>query len=344
MAKISAYGDGGSPQDADDFVVARSGVNKKLTWANISAALNSLYVALTGDQTVAGVKTFSSFPVTPSSDPTSDYQVANKQYVDNNSGGREVLTADRTYYVRTDGNDSNDGLTNSSGGAFLTIQKAVNTAASLDISIYDVTIQVGDGTYTNQTIISGPFIGAGSVTIQGNNSTPANVLISYTGSVDPDGAFLAQNGAVITIKDLKIQTTTAGACLFASSFSVIYFQNIVFGSCAHAQIFASTLSFIYITGNYSIVGNATWHYYCTGNSMLLGISQTITLTGTPAFTIFASANILGNISVYSCTFSGSATGKRYSSSLNSVIYTAGGGASYFPGSTAGTTATGGQYA
>ncbi len=37
---------------------------------------------LAGNQTVAGVKTFSSFPVTPSSAPTTDYQVANKKYVD----------------------------------------------------------------------------------------------------------------------------------------------------------------------------------------------------------------------------------------------------------------------
>lgn len=39
-------------------------------------------VKLTGNQTVAGVKTFSEFPVTPSSAPTSDYQAANKKYVD----------------------------------------------------------------------------------------------------------------------------------------------------------------------------------------------------------------------------------------------------------------------
>ena len=39
-------------------------------------------VLTTGDQTVAGVKTFSSFPVTPSSAPTTDYQVTNKKYVD----------------------------------------------------------------------------------------------------------------------------------------------------------------------------------------------------------------------------------------------------------------------
>jgi len=37
---------------------------------------------LTGSQTVAGVKTFSSFPVTPSSAPTTDYHAANKKYVD----------------------------------------------------------------------------------------------------------------------------------------------------------------------------------------------------------------------------------------------------------------------
>lgn len=35
-----------------------------------------------GAQTIAGVKSFSSFPVTPSSAPTTDYQVANKKYVD----------------------------------------------------------------------------------------------------------------------------------------------------------------------------------------------------------------------------------------------------------------------
>lgn len=45
-----------------------------------AGALNA--VNLSGDQTVAGIKTFSSFPVTPSSAPTTDYQVANKLYAD----------------------------------------------------------------------------------------------------------------------------------------------------------------------------------------------------------------------------------------------------------------------
>ncbi len=52
------------------------------------------FVDKTSAQTVAGVKTFSDFPVTPSSAPTSDYEVANKKYVDDsvtNAGGGDML-------------------------------------------------------------------------------------------------------------------------------------------------------------------------------------------------------------------------------------------------------------
>jgi hypothetical protein len=41
------------------------------------------HVALTGDETVAGVKTFSSIPVLPASSPTTDNQATRKKYVDN---------------------------------------------------------------------------------------------------------------------------------------------------------------------------------------------------------------------------------------------------------------------
>ncbi|MCK9328220.1 MAG: hypothetical protein M0P69_22175, partial [Bacteroidales bacterium] len=72
-------------------------------------------VMTSGDQTVNGVKTFGSFPVTPSSAPTSDYQVANKKYVDDNAGtGTGAVNSVNGYtgVVVLDADDIADGTTN----------------------------------------------------------------------------------------------------------------------------------------------------------------------------------------------------------------------------------------
>lgn len=66
------------------------GVYNGTGWEYMGEVDLSNYVQKTGNETINGVKTFGSFPVTPSSAPTSDYQVANKKYVDDaifNAGG-----------------------------------------------------------------------------------------------------------------------------------------------------------------------------------------------------------------------------------------------------------------
>jgi|GEM_PF-3214179 len=57
----------------------------------------------------------------------------------------QQTTADITYYVRTDGNDNNTGLVNTAGGAFRTIQKAINSIPKHILHI--ATINVAAGTY-----------------------------------------------------------------------------------------------------------------------------------------------------------------------------------------------------
>lgn len=59
-------------------------------------------VQTSGNQTIAGVKTFSSFPVTPSAAPAADYQAANKKYVDDVANSQPSMTGLITLNGTTD--------------------------------------------------------------------------------------------------------------------------------------------------------------------------------------------------------------------------------------------------
>jgi hypothetical protein len=255
-----------------------------------------------------------------------------------NLGVREQLTANRTYYVRTDGSDGNNGLANSSGGAFLTIQKAIDTVAALDLSIYNVTIQVADGSYGGAVVVSGPWIGSGTVTLQGNTSTPANALLS-TGAND---CITVLTGGTLTVTGFKL--TNSGAFLLHASPGSIRFSLLTFGTCGSQQVRVTDGGRIMATGNYSIDGGAGNHWSAVGNGIVRVQSKTITLTGTPAFsTAFANADLSSTVLVNGNTFSGSATGTRYAATNNAVISSGGAGSTYLPGNAAGSTSAGGQY-
>jgi hypothetical protein len=261
-----------------------------------------------------------------------------------NLGVRDVLTANRTYYVRSDGNDGNSGLANNSGGAFLTIQKAIDTIAALDIGIYTVTVQIADGTYTGANVLKNVvgFAAAGNLVIKGNNATPANVVISTT-SAD---AFSADGiTSVWDIKDLKVQTAgVSGSGISANNGASVRYGNVNFGVCVTAHAFANLGATITAISNYAVSGGALIHWFAVNGAKQSANGVTVTITGTPAFSS-AWASSQGNavITCYSDTFSGSATGTRYSVTGNGYLFTNGGGATYLPGNAAGSTASGGQY-
>lgn len=66
-------------------------------------ANDSAVVKLSGNQTIAGTKTFSSIPVLPSSSPTTDNQAARKKYVDDAVATRAASshTHDDRYYPQS---------------------------------------------------------------------------------------------------------------------------------------------------------------------------------------------------------------------------------------------------
>ncbi len=257
---------------------------------------------------------------------------------------RELLTADRTYYVRPDGSNSNTGLADTSGGAFLTIQNAVDVVSgTLDLGGHTVTVQVADGTYTGAVTLKEAvgYSAPGCLVIQGNNSTPANVVVSTTGTAIAANAI----NAVWDIRDLKVQTATSGHCLSAQG-AILRFGNLNFGACAESHLFTRAQAQILAIGNYAVSGNANAHIGNQGLSFINVAGRTVTFSNSPVFGgLFAHTAHAGVTWVFSMTFTNgnTVTGTRYLAEANGVIFTNGGGASYLPGSTGGSAATGGQY-
>lgn len=256
---------------------------------------------------------------------------------------RERLAANRTYYVRSDGSDSNTGLANTSGDAFLTIQKAIDVVTGkLDIATYAVTIQVSSGTYSANLSLK-PFVGAGSVLLLGDATTPGNVVISGGTSHAISTGARYFNWAV---QGFKVQTTSGGDGINVNFGSQLFLSNVDFGSVAagRAHLNCSAASYVQFNSNYSISGGAARHWLVGTGSTISCNGKTITLAGTPAFTTaFAEAQYAGIVICTSNTYSGSATGARYAAVTNGLIFTNGAGASALPGSTSGSVATQGQY-
>lgn len=264
-----------------------------------------------------------------------DEMVATQTYV------RPKLAAARTYYVRTDGSDSNDGLTNTSGGAFLTIQAAVNATAALDINGYAVTIQVAAGTYTGAITLKNVvgYTAPGDLIIQGAGAT---TIISTTSA---NCFSVTSIPCVWDIKDLKKQTTTSGTCIEVID-AYARLSGVEFGASASNHMRAANGGKIEFTGNYTVSGNCTNHLFVTSGGIITCRSRTVTVSASITVTYFAVASLTGILFCDGNTYSLGAftvTGTRYSGASNAVIYTNGGGASYFPGTVGGATATGAQY-
>lgn len=249
-------------------------------------------------------------------------------------GGRDVLTSDRIYYVRTDGSDGNNGLSNDPGGAFATIQKAIDMSASLDMSIYNVTIKVDDGTYTTNQMLK-TYLGSGTITIEGNVMAPSNAVINAPGSAFT-GTFMGK----YVVKGFRIEAIDYGFHLQGGDLD---YQDINFGTCSiHVSASGAKIT---ATGNYEISAGAERHLMSSGPGSLIRLSGiTLTLTGVPVFsTAFAHAEEQAQIRPTGLSFSGGASGKRYIAERLGLIQTNGQAGTWLPGSISGTENESGLY-
>lgn len=247
---------------------------------------------------------------------------------------REVLTADRTYYVRTDvGNDANTGLTNDAAGAFKTIQKAINTAYTLDGRTFNITIQVGNGTYAEQVVLNGPFFTSGIVTLRGDQNTPGNVIINGGAGT----CLHIFNACAITVFGFKL---IGGAGIVAQSNAVLLINaRMEYGACTNYHFFVGDGANVTIFASYTISGSAQYHLVeQTRSGFTVSSLATVTLTGTPSFLTFVDVSFMSMCSLNggASAFQGAATGKRYNVTQLSLLALVGTSPESLPGSTAGT--------
>jgi len=169
-------------------VAKNSAYNKAFGSGSGNVAEGDAVVFDTGNQSIDGIKTFTSFPITPSSAPTTDYQVANKKYVDDNTGNpfdQDLNTTDSPTFngltassVNIDGGTI-DGLSHLAIGTNSpeTAIDIVNTIPY--ITLHNNTHEDADGGRESKLIFKGEQSG-------GEISTLARIEVSHDGTGDDE--------------------------------------------------------------------------------------------------------------------------------------------------------------
>jgi hypothetical protein len=273
-------------------------------------------------------------------------QVPTKLYVDNKvaavpAGGRPQLTGARSWYIRTDGNDANDGSANDAAHAFATIQKAWDTLCKYDCNGFAVNLVCGAGmTFTaglTTTNTVAPVNGF-NITLDGGGST---IQTSFGPCVYHTAANVG-----LWIYNAILRPGIGGDCVSVSGRGVrcTIAGNITFGPAGSGASHVKVLNGAYcnLSNAYTVTGAATYHFNVGRQSMLEVNGVTVTLTASLAFNTFAVCDQLSLIIATTMTYTNGAsiTGIKHNIAANSVVYT---GGSAFPGGTAGIVSTGGQY-
>lgn len=256
---------------------------------------------------------------------------------------REMIPNDRTYFVRTDGNNVNNGFTDSPQGAFQTFQRAADVVAVLDFGGKMVTIQHGTegGVKTFNESISVPALtGGGGLKFSGS-STPGNTIIAGTGG---ECFRLNSTHAEVTFSNITLTNNGSVLIIVVGNSTLSFGNGVRLGPASFAHIYIhdnQALGYL-LSINYTIFGSAPCHIFVNGGMLFLEYSHE-EIVGTPSFWLFLGVINGGRIQCIANTFSGSIAGPPFGVWANGVINTFGGGIGILPGAGTGYISSGGQF-
>lgn len=195
--------------DADPTIADDKELATKKYVDDYADNLDSANVKLTGNQTIAGIKSFSSFPVTPSSAPSTDYQTANKKYVDDVSvaGAPDASTTVKGIVEEATEAETIAGTATGGTGARL-FANPLNLLAFLNAKI---TIETTSGATHSLTTTAGQRV----IVLAKGNFNPG-------GTVNGGNATLVYNGVT---KDTSAYGQSGGSSSNKYPFALMYTET-----------------------------------------------------------------------------------------------------------------------
>lgn len=276
------------------------------------------------------------------------------------TAARLLLSADTTFWRRSDGSDTVgvcNGTANAAAASTPNCAKQTwNVLYTTVIAAYDFngkTITLKSGTAdtisgANVGLTMGvSYVGGGALVIDLNGSNIAETATKgiINNAPQPSGMTI-QNSAGLGVGG---NISSFGfACIQQSAPGIIGIGvGISTGPCGDAAYEAIQGGGIALAAPVNSIGGGGNQFVLTASSGFFGFNgQTVNHLTNQTYTVGYSTATGGTILATGVTFSlggHTITGPRYSVTLNGSIYTGGGGANYFPGTTAGIGDSGGCY-
>jgi hypothetical protein len=177
---------------------------------------------------------------------------------------------------------------------------------------------------------------AGSLVIGGG----PGAILTNSGS-DPTLSVLT-SGASLTISGgITIENTGGGDCIRVADNGYGQIGSVTFGDAGRSHLEVAMNGAVFVFDSCTIAGDAQCHIRVQGNSILeMYEAHTANGTFSDAFLVCRDGGIIQTANV---TWTGTVTGKRYEGTEGGGFETFGSGATYFPGTIAGTLSGGAWY-
>lgn len=274
---------------------------------------------------------------------TNNNQAASTAFVGSQitAQGRIKLAANTTFFASTStGTDiPSCGLT--TGARCASVNYLYNNilVPNYDTAGKAVTLSF-DSNDSTCVSINTPWVGGGIVQIVGPGGSPPSIGLTCAGVAISINAPLP---GFFGVSNMSMSGGNTG--ILCQSPNTVGYSNINFGaeSFAHINVTGPGCK-VACTGSYTISGGTGFHQVAQvpgSNAACQGV--TVTLTGTPAFSLsYAGATVGGAVTDYGIIFVGSATGAKCFASVGGLIDTATGNPNnVFPGNSNCISQTGG---